>query len=736
MNTMIRLSTITRHIFILSLIFCLSGTSSNIQAQSSSLLNRANAAYENYNYTVAAEYYENYLENNTSGENKTVLANLADCYWQSRLYEEAFRVYRLLYPDNNKTTEATEKDKIRIAELYARFGQYEEAAEWLNGLANHREKARVYANLKERENLKKDSLKWQLAFPDINTSYREFSPFLLDTTSLLFSSNKPLNIRKKASGWDGNSFARMWKVPVSEINLTPIEKLQENAYKSDSQNRNKIKRLADIYENSDNKPYSAARRIKDLRYTQSGISTKASLVDGLNKTAYNAGTIAIDDNSRIYFSANYKKTAKDGINRLYLLEGTYTGEGIKDIKALPFGDAQTYSVTHPAVNAAGTILVFASAENADENNYDLYYSRRSGSGGDWSVPVAFGKNINTAGNEVFPSVTRDGYLYFSSDLLPGLGGLDIFRIPLQDAFDGKGTPEHLSYPINSSSDDFGFTQYTSGQKGFFTSDRLNSGDDLYSFRYNTKTGETFIEGYVLDKQTGEALANVTVLMWDKQSDKVYVAKTDQTGKYVFTATGLTDIAVKAVEKNYQPDCLIMKLQVQESGDDIHVATNRKLYLGKYEVGDIIKIQNIHYDFDKWNIRADAKPILDSLIQVLNAYPIEVELGSHTDSRGSYAYNERLAQRRANAAVTYLVERGISPERITAKGYGESQLLNKCADGVPCSKEEHQANRRTEVKITAYIAPETSETSVVPAGVKSGDVINKSDLPADFFDDCK
>lgn len=701
---MIRFSTITRLVFISFFILYLSG-GSDIQAQSSSLLNRANTAYENYDYVVAATYYEDYLEKNTSTENTTVLANLADSHWQSRQYGEALRVYRLLYADS---AQASEKEKIRIAELYARFGEYELATKWLDGIDAYREKARTYADEKAREELKKDSLNWQLTFPDVNTVYREFSPLLVDNT-LLFSSNKPLNVRKKASAWDGNSFARIWEVPVSDINSIAIEEVKEEDYKSDSLSLNKHKHLAGVYENSDNKPYNVSQRTKDVLYTQSGINTQASLVGGLTKTSYNAGTIAIDDSSRIYFSANYKKAAKDRINRLRLMEGIYTSSGVKDIKSLPFGDPKHYSVTHPAVNSAGTILVFTSDENAVNNKYDLYYSQRSEADSDWSKPVAFGSNINTAGNEVFPSITPDDYLYFSSDALPGLGGLDIYRIPLQDAIAGKSAPEHLSYPINSSSNDFGLTKYTSDEKGFFTSDRLNSDDNLYAFNYSPvvideKTGIVFFEGYVLDKQTGEALANVTVSLWDKQSGKIHVTTTDETGKYTFPVAGITDIAVKAVKESYQPDSLSAELKLPDSQGETVFHAGRNLYLGKYEIGGLIEIQNIHYDFDKSDIRADAGIILDSLIQILNTYPITVELGSHTDSRGSFAYNELLSQRRADAAVAYLVERGIDPKRITAKGYGEHQLLNRCADGVKCSKEEHQANRRTEIKITGYTTP--------------------------------
>jgi len=122
----------------------------------------------------------------------------------------------------------------------------------------------------------------------------------------------------------------------------------------------------------------------------------------------------------------------------------------------------------------------------------------------------------------------------------------------------------------------------------------------------------------------------------------------------------------------------------------------------FKVGDTFELENIYYDFDKHNIRPDAAVILDELVRTMRDNPtLKIELSSHTDSRGSRAYNEALSQRRAQAAVDYLVSRGIARDRMVARGYGESKLVNHCADGVPCSREQHQANRRTEVTVLAF-----------------------------------
>jgi hypothetical protein len=162
---------------------------------------------------------------------------------------------------------------------------------------------------------------------------------------------------------------------------------------------------------------------------------------------------------------------------------------------------------------------------------------------------------------------------------------------------------------------------------------------------------------------------------------------------------------------------------------------RDLLLDKLEVDRIFRIENIYYDFDKYNIRADAKPELDKLVRIMNENAIRVELGSHTDCRGSFTYNERLAQNRAESVVRYLTESGIDADRLIPKGYGEYKLINRCSDGVKCSDEEHQANRRTEFKILDYMDI-TNEKDFFNADLfKEGDVIDLYLLPSGFFYEC-
>jgi outer membrane protein OmpA-like peptidoglycan-associated protein len=703
------------------------------------LLTKADIAYQNSKFAIAAEYYDTYLQASPNFQQE-ILPKLADCYWQMRKYDKSFTAYKLIYTSVNLS--GNQKDKIKIAELYARNGQYKKAAEWLNGVPGYQMKAINYYSQDSINALKKDSLNWKLDYLNINTSYREFSPTIANNT-LFFSSNKPLSIKAKANGWDGDNYAHLWEIPISNVDSIPSFYQLELKNSNTKTQGNKNKKLAGIYDCGDNKSMDKTyRKLIKESSVKADLKPVGNLIKGLDKFKFNAGAISVDKYNHIYFSANYPKADKKGVNRICLMEGLYSSTGISKIRKLPFGDASSYSVMHPAVNSFGTILVCSSDKNGGKGNFDLYYSQRSDINQPWDSLKPLGENINTVGNEVFPSISVNGFLYFSSDNIPGLGGLDIFKIPLKDAISGKGKAEHISYPINSSADDFSWTeQDTTGLKGCFTSDRLNYNDNIYCFTYVPNKipklpKKSFIDGYVFEKQSLKPIPGATVFLYNITEDTVYIAKADQNGKYHFPVLTTSKVIIKAVDIKYLSDCLSSNIVYEAQPKDTIQNAPRNLLLDKFKVGFVWKLSNIHYDFDKWNIRLDAMPILDSLIMVLNEQPITVELGSHTDSRGSSKYNKKLSQHRAESAVAYLIQHGINSKRISAKGYGESQLLNRCSDGVPCSDEEHQANRRTEVKVTGYTTPQKVSENINLDKFKAGQIINKSVLPNDFFVSCK
>jgi len=363
-------------------------------------------------------------------------------------------------------------------------------------------------------------------------------------------------------------------------------------------------------------------------------------------------------------------------------------------------------------------------------------------GNEWSSPVNLGPTINTAGNEMFPSVRNDGTLFFASDGLPGYGGLDIFSTTNEN---GSFTiPRNLMAPINTSYDDFAIAWIPGTNYGMFSSNRPGGmgSDDIYAFKKLPEAPPVVpfkrpltISGLVMDKTTGKPTEGAIVFVLNEKSDSVNILKTDADGRYQMTLGYIAPIIVKATRSTFIPDCLRWSVDKLIEGTD-NIAP-RVLLLSKLEVNKSFNLENIYYDFDKSDIRPDAEPALDNLVRIMKDNPITVELGSHTDSRGSFAYNDRLSLRRAESAVNYMIEKGIDAKRITSKGYGEYQLTNRCSDGVPCSDSEHQANRRTEFKVISTIDNrQPSPDRFTPENFIPGEIISREVLPADFFMQCK
>jgi outer membrane protein OmpA-like peptidoglycan-associated protein len=744
-------------------------------------LKKGNAAYKTKKYFLASVFYKYYIASHTNVPTSLWL-KLADCYWQMRKYDDCMEayghviqnsghdmVYNFGYRVDGKHLvihegglDISDKDKIRISELQARLGHYSEAGYWLKNIPNYQAKATAYTDSLQQVAMQVDSGCWKVNISTINTGYRTFSPFICDNT-LLFSSNRPFTTRTKISEGDGMNFSKLWQIPLSDLSVDAKRGDSLRRMQPESPKINE-KKLAHVFAGADNESTSLddVNVIKISSYLQ-GEVLPGIAVGGLSDIHGNVGAISMDRNRHLYFSENYEK-AKE-VNHVRIMEGLYNGKAVNNIQALPFGDNNSYSVMHPAVNSEGTILVFSSDKSGGKGGFDLYYSRRDDHSQSWGEA----KNLtalNTVGNEVFPCITDDGYLYFSSDGRPGFGGLDIYRIPLAEAIAGKDSVEHLPNPINSPADDFGWTQDSTGINGYFTSDRLNSTDNLYNFHYYPKM--ITIEGYVRDIKNGQPIADATVFVYDRSGGKVTVLKTDVNGKYSIKVK--SDVLIRTVVNPYNEDipgakindisdCLLVsknkgngyvvvssndnatkRLVNQNSKTDVVLQTPHDFLLNKFTVGMKWEVKNIYYDFDKWNIRGDAYPILDSLVSVLKAYPIlQIELSSHTDSRGTTKYNQLLSQKRAESAVAYMVAKGIAPKRITAKGYGATQLLNQCAPGVPCTEEEHQKNRRTEVKIMGYsvslkkTAVQSQEPQIDLTKHKAGEQLDLPSLPKNFFE---
>jgi len=419
------------------------------------------------------------------------------------------------------------------------------------------------------------------------------------------------------------------------------------------------------------------------------------------------------DGNTIYFTRSFygKTKTKNGFqtNRLKIYFAAKTDGVWSDVKPF-YLNSDEYSVGHPSLSANGQTLYFVSDMPGGQGGTDIWMCRRNGD--TWGMPMNLGSKVNTSENEMFPTISENDLLYFASEGHPGYGGLDVFKTQKVDGV--WTTPVNLHSPINSAYDDFAFTFAPEGKSGFFSSNRPAGigSDDIYAFRFIEKpkpiipvvVPPTCLSGIVKDKTTMKPISGATVFLFEPNSGQVKVVKTDANGLYKVCNIKPAEYIIKAMLPNTIADCIKFPISNPEPGTTL--TAPRDLLLDKLLINKTFKIDNIYYDFDKFNIREDAKSELDKLVRIMQENAIDVELGSHTDCRGSDTYNDKLSQNRAQSAVDYIVSTGIAKRRITAKGYGERQLKNKCSNGVDCSPEEHQENRRTEFKVTNLSPVET------------------------------
>ncbi len=265
------------------------------------------------------------------------------------------------------------------------------------------------------------------------------------------------------------------------------------------------------------------------------------------------------------------------------------------------------------------------------------------------------------------------------------------------------TLENGTFIVNVSSN----TVYElSGTKAGFTQDKKSistigktAADKLFVKLEIEQAPCLKLDGYVVERDTEEPLDQVFIEIYNLATKEIMQAVTSPDGVFEGCLPPEADFIIRGSKSGYFTNCV----EVSTIGVPADEAIFAKLELAKIQVGVGIKIENIYYDFNKFNIRPDAAFELNKIVRLLNTNPeIKIELGSHTDSRGSDSYNEWLSQKRAEAAVNYIISKGISNQRITARGYGEYELTNRCSNGVNCSEEEHQANRRTEFKVIGFV----------------------------------
>lgn len=432
----------------------------------------------------------------------------------------------------------------------------------------------------------------------------------------------------------------------------------------------------------------------EMKKDSAGAWLTPKLLQGdINSRFHEGPATFTKDGKTVYFTrSNYFKRKMEvnteNENNLKIFKASLIEDKWKNLEEFPF-NSDDYSCGHPSLTEDGKVMYFVSDMPGGYGGTDIYKSVLTERG--WSQPQNLGPEVNTEGNEMFPYIHSDGALYFSSNAHNSMGGLDVFITYFNDKT--WATPENLNVPLNSVGDDFAFSMNDDNRSGFVSSSRTDK-DQLYEFNKNDPT--FMFSGIVREKGTNIPMAGVSIELTDPKTKNQLVATTDAEGKFKIRLHSETEYDVYCTKFG----CFSQTNQVSTKGLKYSQDFFAEFWVEPIVIDKPIVVENIYYDYNKWNIRPDAAIELDKLVRVLKDNPmIEIELGSHTDVRGNDQYNLVLSDKRAHAVVMYLIANGIDPTRLTYKGYGEKVLVNRCANGVPCSEEDHQENRRTEFKVT-------------------------------------
>lgn len=421
----------------------------------------------------------------------------------------------------------------------------------------------------------------------------------------------------------------------------------------------------------------------------------------INTNTHESNATFTADGQTMYFSrTNKARIAVDGekVAHIKLFKAELVDSVWTNIKELPFS-SDLYSTEHPVLSKENNRLYFSSNMPGTMGSFDLYYVNIEEDG--YGEPINIGAPINTIHREQFPFIAEENILYFASDGHDGLGGLDIFRTLPEDGEWSK--PENLGSTINSNLDDFGFVIDTARNTGFFASNR-DGVDKLYTFIRRDNLQEYIVEGVATDINSKELLPGTTVTLFDQTGKKVSEMTVGDDAKYTFVTQPNTSYRIEGHLPFYIPT-----VETFTTNYEGRIEFNIELLIESYDDAEeivvtkddgyiYIELENIYFDLNKWDIKAQAAETLDVLVGLLKKYPrMEIQLGAHTDNRSSFEYNMTLSENRAQATLEYIVSNGIDRNRLRSKGYGEAQLLVSCGDD--CTETEHSINRRCEFLIT-------------------------------------
>ena len=629
-------------------------------AQPEKELEKANEMYKNFSYVDAIKIYERIAQKGFV--NQEMLQSLGNAYYYNAEYKKALPWYEQLFQEGKYKVKP--EYYYRYAQTLKSVGDYTQADKMMAKFveltnANDTRAALFEENKDYQTVIKNNSGRFQLNNASVNTENSEYGTAFYGDKIVFAGATDARKAKHGVSQWTGESFYDLYEAEHFDQKL------------------------------GNRKPFSSSVN------TQFNESTPVFTKDG----------------NTMYFTRNNyvnKKLGSDIENTILLkiLRATKDKNGNwGDIVEVPFNSDQ-YNVAHPALSPDEKYLYFASDMPGSFGNSDIFRVEILGDN-QYGTPENLGNIINTAGRESFPYISKDNVLYYSSDGIPGLGGLDIFAAKF-NADGSTSKPVNIGMPGNSADDDFCFVFNSDSKIGFLTSNRPGGKgkDDIYSFHEDKPllfSCQKNIKGIVKDAKTKAVIANAKVILSDKVMKEVSTDQSKTDGTFTFEKVNCNDshYYLRGEKEKYETAEVNVTVGKDEVVYEILLNPRQVAIEKGMDLAKVFEIKEIKFDYNKANIRPDAEVELTKIVEVMREYPkMKIDIRSHTDSRGSDSYNLKLSERRAKATLEWMVKQGIERKRLTAKGYGETQLVNGCSNGVPCTEEEHQENRRSEFIVVA------------------------------------
>ncbi len=597
-------------------------------------------------------------------ESKDLFQKLGDSYYFNADYASSNKWYAELM--SGYGNEVAPEYYFRYAQSLKSMGQYDDSNLMMDNFFNSKKTDRRAKNYQDQpeylRTINFQSGRYKVKNIAANSEYSDFGPAYYGNKLVFASSRDTGVIAKRVHQWNGKPFLELYSGKVKKKDKEVVE----------------VKKFS--------------RKLNTKFHESSPVFTNDFKTIYFTRNNYNKGQYKEDDG---------------GTNNLKIYKSTLKENGKwSEAESIRFNNDQ-YSVGHPALSPDNKKFYFSSNMPGGFGLSDIYEATIA-EDGTLGEPRNLGPDINTEGRECFPFFSKSGDLYFASNGHIGLGGLDLYVTTL-DIAGNVGRIVNLGEPANTPQDDFSFIVNEEDKTGYFSSNRAGGkgDDDIYKFiqlEDIREDCEIVLTGIVTDKDTAEVLPGTQVTLFDSENNIVETMVVGPAANYSFIIECDKNYFLRGDKEEFNSAEELLTTPAVTETMNMPLKLDRTIKRAKIgeDLGKILNLNPIYFNFDKYDIRYDASVELAKVIAVMKEYPtMKIDVRSHTDSRGNDSYNETLSDNRAKSTVKYIISKGIEASRLSGKGYGEKQPVNKCINGVPCSIEEHQLNRRSEFIILGY-----------------------------------